>query len=183
MAYDFPTSPTVGQLYPVSPPAGTAQYRWDGQAWVAASPSGPSVIVPPGTVMLFYQAAAPLGWTKLTTQNDKALRVVSGNGGVAGGTNSFSSVMAQSVTGNTTLAGSNIPNMSSSGVNNIVVYPAGNSGLYAALSSGGWSGMQTAAVVSTSYTPITGGSVTYASSMSFNNTIAGNTTNDGGHSA
>lgn len=59
---------------------------------------------PAGTTTLFYQAAAPLGWTKLTTQNDKALRVVSGSGGVSGGTNSFSSVMAQTVVGNTTLS-------------------------------------------------------------------------------
>lgn len=58
----------------------------------------------PGTTMLFYNATAPLGWTKLTTQNDKALRVVSGSGGVSGGTNSFSTVMAQTVVGNTSLS-------------------------------------------------------------------------------
>jgi hypothetical protein len=53
--------------------------------------------------MLFFQAAAPVGWTKLTTHNDKALRVVSGTGGVAGGANAFSTVMAQTVVGNHTL--------------------------------------------------------------------------------
>ena len=42
-----------------------------------------------GTVMLFWQAAAPTGWTKLTTQNNKALRVVSGTGGGTGGTTSM----------------------------------------------------------------------------------------------
>jgi hypothetical protein len=57
-----------------------------------------------GTTLLFYQASAPLGWTKLLTQNDKALRVVSGSGGVSGGTNAFSTVMAQSVVGSTTLS-------------------------------------------------------------------------------
>lgn len=36
----------------------------------------------PATSMIFYQAAAPAGWVKITTQNDKALRVVSGSGGV-----------------------------------------------------------------------------------------------------
>lgn len=42
---------------------------------------------PAGTVMIFAQASAPTGWTKITTQNDKALRVVSGStGGTAGGT-------------------------------------------------------------------------------------------------
>jgi hypothetical protein len=64
---------------------------------------------PSGTTMLFYQAAAPTGWTKLTTQNDKALRVVSGSGGVAGGTNAFSTVMAQTVVGNTALTIAQMP--------------------------------------------------------------------------
>jgi len=49
-----------------------------------------ATLIPVGTVMVFYQAAAPTGWTKVVTQNDKALRVVSGSGGVAGGTSSFS---------------------------------------------------------------------------------------------
>lgn len=62
-----------------------------------------------GTVMLFYQAAAPTGWTKVVTQNDKALRVVSGTGGVSGGTNAFSTVMAQTVVGNTTLSTTQMP--------------------------------------------------------------------------
>jgi hypothetical protein len=61
--------------------------------------------LPAGTVMLFYQTAAPTGWTKLTTQDDKALRVTQGaTGGSAGGTNAFSTVMAQTVVGNNTLS-------------------------------------------------------------------------------
>jgi hypothetical protein len=45
-----------------------------------------------GTVMLFGQATAPTGWTKLVTQNDKALRIVSGStGGTAGGSLAVSS--------------------------------------------------------------------------------------------
>lgn len=45
-----------------------------------------ATLIPATTVMVFYQATAPVGWTKLTTQNDKALRVVSGSsGGSAGG--------------------------------------------------------------------------------------------------
>ncbi len=51
-----------------------------------------------GTVMLFQQTAAPVGWTKLTTHNDKTLRVVSGTVG-SGGTNAFSAYMAVTVTG------------------------------------------------------------------------------------
>lgn len=49
---------------------------------------------PSGTKMLFAQAAAPTGWTKDTTHNDKALRVVSGTGGAAGGSTAFSTVFA-----------------------------------------------------------------------------------------
>jgi hypothetical protein len=46
---------------------------------------------PSGTVMVFHQTAAPTGWTKSTTHNDKALRVVSGNGGGNGGTHALTS--------------------------------------------------------------------------------------------
>lgn len=63
------------------------------------------VPIPSATVMLFQQAAAPAGWTTLTTHNDKALRVVDGSSGVSsGGSNSFSTVMAQTVVGNHTLS-------------------------------------------------------------------------------
>ena len=41
--------------------------------------------IPDGSVMAFFQAGAPTGWTKLTSQNDKMLRVVSGDGGGTGG--------------------------------------------------------------------------------------------------
>ncbi len=41
--------------------------------------------IPNGSVMVFFQANAPTGWTKVTTQNDKTLRVVSGTGGGTGG--------------------------------------------------------------------------------------------------
>jgi hypothetical protein len=46
------------------------------------------------TAWVFYQANAPLYWTKSTTHNDKALRLVEGTGGGSGGTNSFSTVMS-----------------------------------------------------------------------------------------
>ena len=47
-----------------------------------------------GVKTLFFEATAPTGWTKLTTHNDKALRVVSGTGGGSGGSTAFSTVMA-----------------------------------------------------------------------------------------
>ena len=53
-----------------------------------------------GTAILFYQAAAPTGWTKSTTDNNKALRVVSGSGGVSGGSVAFTTAFAsQGVSG------------------------------------------------------------------------------------
>ena len=44
--------------------------------------------------MLFYQSSAPTGWTKVTSHNNKALRVVSGSGGGSGGSNAFTSMFA-----------------------------------------------------------------------------------------
>lgn len=38
-----------------------------------------------GVVLCFYQAAAPVGWTKQAVHNDKFLRVVTGTGGGSGG--------------------------------------------------------------------------------------------------
>jgi|694.fasta_scaffold40066_8 hypothetical protein len=48
---------------------------------------------PSGTLMLFQQTAAPTGWTKQTTHNNKALRVVSGTAS-SGGTTAFTTVFA-----------------------------------------------------------------------------------------
>jgi len=48
--------------------------------------------IPAGTVMIFPQANAPTGFTKLTSHDNKALRVVSGTGGGSAGTNSFTTV-------------------------------------------------------------------------------------------
>jgi hypothetical protein len=69
-----------------------------------------------GTVMLFVQTAAPTGWTKSTTHNNKALRVVSGSASSGGstaftaafGTPSVSGSLSGTV-GSTTLSTSQIP--------------------------------------------------------------------------
>jgi hypothetical protein len=56
---------------------------------------------PSGVSMLFVQTTAPVGWTKVTTHNNKALRVVSGTAG-SGGSVAFTTAFAsQSVTGTT----------------------------------------------------------------------------------
>lgn len=67
---------------------------------------------PSGTVMVFAQTAAPTGWTKSTTHNDKALRVVSGaasSGGSVAFTTAFASQAVAGTVGATTLDASQIP--------------------------------------------------------------------------
>tara|TARA_R100000426_G_scaffold86543_1_gene68268 strand:- start:224 stop:1267 length:1044 start_codon:yes stop_codon:yes gene_type:complete len=56
--------------------------------------------IPSGTTALFYQGAAPTGWTQNTasTINDCCLRVVTGSGGGIGGSDAFSSVFTGSRT-------------------------------------------------------------------------------------
>lgn len=61
-----------------------------------------------GTSMLFIQSSAPTGWTKQTTHNDKVLRIVSGSAS-SGGTNSFSTVMAQTAVGGTAITVNQMP--------------------------------------------------------------------------
>jgi microcystin-dependent protein len=57
--------------------------------------------------MLFVQTAAPTGWTKSTTHDNKALRVVSGSV-TTGGTQNFTAVLNGTV-GATTLTEAQIP--------------------------------------------------------------------------
>jgi hypothetical protein len=47
-----------------------------------------------GTTIVFYQASAPTGWTKSTSHDNKALRVVSGTGGGSGGSVDFTTAFA-----------------------------------------------------------------------------------------
>lgn len=86
----------------------------------------PSSPIPSGTAMLFQQTSAPTGWTKSTTHNDKALRVVSGSAS-SGGSVAFSTAFAsQSVSGtvgDTTLTIDQIPSHS-----HTVSYRSGSGG-------------------------------------------------------
>jgi hypothetical protein len=64
--------------------------------------TGAWAYLPSGTTMLFAQTAAPTGWTKSTTHNNKALRVVSGtasSGGSVAFTTAFSA--ARGLSGST----------------------------------------------------------------------------------
>ena len=73
----------------------------------------------PGTVMLFVQTAAPTGWTKSTTHDNKALRVVSGSV-TTGGTQGFTAVLNGTV-GAHTLSTAEMPSHTHT-------YSAANSG-------------------------------------------------------
>ena len=78
----------------------------NGTAWTS-TPAFPS-----GTAMMFVQTAAPTGWTKVTTHNNKALRVVSGtasSGGSVAFTTAFASQAVSGTVGGTTLTTSQMP--------------------------------------------------------------------------
>jgi hypothetical protein len=82
----------------------------DGSAWTSAA----AAAFDSGTLMLFQQTAAPTGWTKQTTHNNKAFRVVSGTAS-SGGSVAFTTAFASqgvSVSGNTgnTAAGGTVGN-------------------------------------------------------------------------
>lgn len=77
---------------------------------VTATPAFPS-----GTAMLFVQTSAPTGWTKSTTHDNKALRIVSGaasSGGSVAFTTAFASQSVAGTVGSTTLTTSQIPSHS-----------------------------------------------------------------------
>jgi len=59
---------------------------------VTAGGNGTNSEFAASTAIVFYQAAAPTGWTKSATHDNKALRVVSGTGGGSGGTTAFTTV-------------------------------------------------------------------------------------------
>lgn len=72
-----------------------------------------------GTVIVFGQTAAPTGWTKVTTYDNAALRIVSGtasSGGSVNFTTAFTSQSAGGTVGSYTLASADIPSHTHSGV-------------------------------------------------------------------
>jgi hypothetical protein len=58
--------------------------------------------------MLFFNSTAPLGWTKQTTHNDKAIRLTTGTPGT-GGSVGFTTAFANGNTGGTSLTTANLP--------------------------------------------------------------------------
>jgi hypothetical protein len=86
---------------------GVSNFNSSGVLSVAGGGTGSSTgYFPAGTALVFKQTAAPTGWTKVTTDNDAALRVVSGaasTGGTVGFTTAFAS---QAVSGTVGTSGS-----------------------------------------------------------------------------
>jgi hypothetical protein len=102
--YTLPTADgTTGQVLSTN---GSGTLSW-------ATAGGSSF--PSGTLMLFQQTAAPTGWTKQITHDNKALRVVSGSassGGSVAFTTAFASQGVSGTVGSTTLSTSQIPSHS-----------------------------------------------------------------------
>ena len=98
------------------------------------------------TASIFFQAAAPTGWSKSTSNNNKALRVVSGTGGGTGGSNSFTSAFPSSkpvsgnfpisgTVGNHTLTSNQLPSHTHANGGAVTLSPGGGD----VRSGGGWS--------------------------------------------
>ena len=88
----------------------------NGTTWTSAASAGGGFAS--GTAMMFVQTAAPTGWTKSTTHDNKALRVVSGtasSGGSVNFTTAFASRSVSGTVGHTTLSTSEIPSHSHGG--------------------------------------------------------------------
>ena len=56
-------------------------------------------VIPSGTVMIFQQTSAPSGWTKVTTYNDYAIRIVNGTAGTGGSVAFTTAFASKAVTG------------------------------------------------------------------------------------
>jgi hypothetical protein len=71
----------------------------NGSTWTSAA----AAAFDSGTLMLFQQTAAPTGWTKSTTHNNKALRVVSGTASSGGSVDFTTAFASQTPTGSVTI--------------------------------------------------------------------------------
>ena len=99
-----------------------------------------------GTAMLFVQTSAPTGWTKSTTHDNKALRIVSGaasTGGSVAFTTAFTSQAVAGTVGSTVLTTSQIPSHSHTTLSDVVNCDGGGLGVITSISgtSGSRSGI------------------------------------------
>lgn len=79
-------------------------------AWILHNPASATLEAPSGTAMLFQQTAAPTGWTKSTSFNDRALRVTTGTVGGSAGFTGFSNFLNRSATDGFTIPQSALQN-------------------------------------------------------------------------
>jgi hypothetical protein len=85
-----------------------------GRVTAAANGTGGGGDIPAGSVMFFANASAPTGWTQNATNNNFALRLVSGTGGGTGGSQGFTTAFASQTPSGTvntsalTVAGSSL---------------------------------------------------------------------------
>jgi hypothetical protein len=131
MPIDFPASPTVGQQYTY----GGGTYTFSGSMWLANA--GVVSEVASGSLMMFQQTAAPMGWVKQTEYDDRTLRIVSDTAG-RGGSLAFSTLFTRTAVDSTTLSVAQLPYHGHS----VPAYnsPAiGGGGTYLQ-QSGGWAG-------------------------------------------
>ena len=88
----------------------SANITVDAQGRITSATS--TVPFPPGTAIVFAQTAAPTGWTKSTTHDNKALRVVTGtasSGGSVAFTSAFTSQGVSGTVGGTSLTEAQMP--------------------------------------------------------------------------
>lgn len=165
---------------------------------------GPWENLPAGTAMLFVQTAAPVGWTKSTAHNNKALRVVSGaasSGGSVAFTTAFASQAVTGTVASYTLTTADIPShnhsassssvSSSSSSSSSSVSDPGHAHSYTAGGSVGFAYQAgfSAANSSSPFGATTGGSgtgisvstTTTTSTSTSTTTSIGNTGGGGGH--
>ncbi len=130
----------------------------DPSAARATLAAAPATLIPSGTVMSFFQAAAPAGWTQVTSHHDKALRIVGGPGGGTGGSVSFTAAFSsRAVSGSnsaTTLTSAQIP----AHTHNFNVYATSGGGV----NPGGGTGANVTGTPSTNSGTGGGGSHTHA---------------------
>jgi microcystin-dependent protein len=132
------------------------------------SVTGTADVFPSGTRLLFQQTSAPTGWTKDTTHNDKALRVVSGAAS-SGGSVNFSTAFSSQNVGSTTLTTSQLPAHghdifanSFAGNLKIVMGPLGPDGSFYSVSDSGNDNSDSGAVF---YAASTGGGGSHTHSL------------------
>jgi hypothetical protein len=78
-------------------------------ATAAAINAATADVFPTGTQMIFFNAVVPTGWIRLTTHNDKTIRVVNSTGAGSGGVQPWSTVFARTTTDYHTLDANQIP--------------------------------------------------------------------------